>query len=180
MTLIDNRGNLVDAPLTLTEMVEMRVYRAITIDLTSLAALRERGQTFYEIKLSRPQLFANKAGGLRTTKPDEIEFSTLRQEGDDVFEWWTMNRSRPGSSEPALQQCVQCHSGGGINSLNSRAHLLRPNGAQADPDEVPADRQREAATQWWASDNNETIDWKHDRYDWGLLNGYWRSGNRLH
>jgi hypothetical protein len=24
------------------------------------------------------------------------------------------------------------------------------------------------------------INWKHDRYDWGLLNGYWRSGNRLH
>jgi hypothetical protein len=103
----------------------------------------------------------------------------LRQEGDDVFEWWVMNRSRPGM-EPALQQCTICHSGGGINSLNSRAHLLRPNGAQPDPNEVHADRPREAATQWWAGDNNETIDWKHDRYDWGLLNGYWRSNKRLH
>jgi hypothetical protein len=77
------------------------VYRAITAagpnspDITSLAALGERsGQTFYEIKLSRPQLFANKAGGLRATKPDEIEFSTLRQEGDDVFEWW-VNEPQP-------------------------------------------------------------------------------------
>jgi hypothetical protein len=177
MTLFDNRGNLVDAPVT--ESVQIRVYRAITIDQTSLAALRERGQICYEIKLSRPQLFAGQAGGLRATKPDEIEFSTLRQEGDDVFEWWVVNRSRPGISEPFLQLCVQCHSGGGINSLNSRAHLLRPNGAQPDPNEVHADRP-EAATQWWASDNNETIDWKHDRYDWGLLNGYWRSDNKLH
>ena len=29
------------------------------------------------------------------------------------------------------------------------------------------DRLRETAMQWWARDN-ETIDWKHDRYDWGL------------
>ena len=83
------------------------------------------------------------------------------------------------AQEPALQQCAVCHSRGGINSLNSRTHLLRPNGAQPDPNEVPA-HPREVATQWWASDNNETIDWKHDRYDWGLLNGYWGSGNRLH
>ena len=185
MTLFDSRGNLVDAPIT--ESVQIRVYRAITAagpngpDVTSLPALAERsGQTFYEIKLSRPQLFANKAGGLRATAPDEIEFSTLRQEGDDVFEWWIMNRSRPGSSEPALQQCAICHSRGGISSLNSRAHLLRPNGAQQDPNEAQPDRPKESASQWWASDSSETVTWKHDRYDWGLLNGYWRSDNRLH
>jgi hypothetical protein len=184
MTLFDNQGNLVEAPIT--ESVQIRVYRAITAagpsgpDVTSLAPLGERsGQTFYEIKLSRPQLFAHKAGGLRAMKPDEIEFSTLQQQGDDGFEWWVMNRNRPQSSVPALQQCAICHSRGGISSLNSRAHLLRPNGAQPDPNEVHPDRPREAATQWSAIDN-ETIAWKHDRYDWGLLNGYWRSDNRLH
>ena len=186
MTLFDNRGNLVDAALT--ESVQMRVYREITgsgpnkgPDTTSLPALAERsGQTFYEIKLSRPLLFANRAGGLRATKPDEIEFSTLRQEGDDIFEWWVMNRSRPGSSEPALQQCAICHSGRGINSLNSRARLLKPNGAQSEPNEPHSDGLQEATPLWWTSDNNETIDWKRDRYDWGLLNGYWRSGKKLH
>ncbi|MGA8216104.1 MAG: hypothetical protein WB799_21115 [Candidatus Sulfotelmatobacter sp.] len=185
MTLFDNRGNLVDAPVT--ESVQMRVYRTITTagpngpDITSLAALGERsGQIFYEIKLSRPQLFANRVGGLRATGPDEIEFSTLRQEGDDVFEWWVANRGRPGSSEPALQMCVECHSGGGINSLNSRAQLLKPNAAQPDPAATPPDRLRDAAPQWWTSDNGETIDWKHDRYDWGLLKGYWKSSGRFH
>jgi hypothetical protein len=185
MTLFDDHGNLVEAPIT--ESVQVRVYRTIAAagpngpDMTSLAALSERsGQTFYEIKLSRPQLFANRAGGLIATKPDEIEFSTLRQEGDDVFEWWVTNRNRPGSSEPALQQCASCHFRGGINSLNSRAHLLRPNGAQPDPNAVHPDHPKEAVMQWWSSDNNETVDWKHDRYDWGLLNGYWRSSNTLH
>ncbi len=86
MTLFDSRGNLVDSPIT--ESVQIRVYRAITAagpngpDVTSLPALAERsGQTFYEIKLNRPQLFANKAGGLRAMAPDEIEFSTLRAGG---------------------------------------------------------------------------------------------------
>jgi hypothetical protein len=182
MTLFDNQGNLVEAPIT--ESVQIRVYRAITTagpegpDMTSLSALAERsGQTFYEIKLSRPQFFANKAGGLRATAADEIEFSTLRQEGDDIFEWWIMNRNRTGGSLPALQQCSICHSGGGINSLNSRERLLKPNGAQQDPEGLQSDRPRQVAPQWWTGD--ETIAWKHDRYDWGLLNGYWQSNGRL-
>jgi len=182
MTLFDNQGALAEAPIT--ESVQIRVYRSITTagpdnpDVTSLTALAERsGQIFYEIKLIRPQLFANQAGGLTATAPDEIEFSTLRQQGDDVFEWWIMNRNRRGSRESALQQCAICHPGGGIKSLSSRAQLLRPNGAQPDPQEGPADRRNKAAPRWWASD--ETIFWKHDRYDWGLLNGYWRSSGRL-
>src|SRR5580658_2262179 len=187
MTLFDNRGNLVDTPIT--ESVQIRMYRTITPrgpngpDMTSLAALGERsGQTFYEIKLSRPQLFANTAGGLITTKPDEIEFSTLRQEGDDLFEWWVMNRNRPpspASSEAALQQCAVCHFGGGISSLNSRAYLLRPNGAQSDPNEAHPNSPQ-VTPRWWASDQDETIGWKQDRYDWGLLNGYWKSANSVH
>jgi hypothetical protein len=178
MTLFDNQGNLVEIPIT--ESVQIRVYRSLDgPDPTSLAALAECcGQTFYELKLIRPRLFANKAGGLRATAPDEIEFSTLRQEGDDIFEWWIMNRNRPESSVPALQMCSICHPGGGIKSLNSRAQLLRPNGAQPDPEEAQPDRQSKMEPHWWA--NDETILWKQDRYDWGLLNGYWRSGNRLH
>jgi hypothetical protein len=185
MTLFDNRGNLVEAPIT--ESVQLRVYRAITPsgdnhgpDVTSLPTLGGRsGQFFYEIKLSRPRLFANQAGGLRATRPDEVEFSTLQQEGDDIFEWWVKNRKRLGGSEPALQQCAICHSHGGINSLNSRARLLKPSDAQADPNEVPPDRLPAAAPVWWASDSNETIQWKQDRYDWGVLNGYWSAGGKL-
>jgi hypothetical protein len=85
-----------------------------------------------------------------------------------------------GNSEPALQQCVTCHSGGGISSLNSPAHLLRPNGAQPDPNEAPPNRPKESASQWWASDSSETTNWKNDRYDWGLLNGYWKSSAGSH
>jgi len=177
MTLFDDHGNLVEAPIT--ESVQIRVYRAITMasptpDITSLPALAQRsGQDFYEIKFSRPQLFANKSGGLRATAPDEIEFSTLQQQGDDVFEWWVVNCSRPASSVSALQECPVCHSAGGINSLNSRRKLLRPNELQHD-----SPGGHGPGPYWWASD--ETTDWKHDRYDWGLLNGYWRSGNRSH
>jgi hypothetical protein len=176
MTVFDDHGNLVEAPIT--ESVQIRVYRAITMasptpDITSLTALAERsGQDFYEIRLSRPQLFANKSGGLRATAPDEMEFSTFQQQGDDIFEWRVMNRSRLASSVSALQECPVCHSAGGINSLNSRRMLLKPNELQHDRPGGYG-----PGPYWWASD--ETKDWKHDRYDWGLLNGYWRSGNGL-
>jgi hypothetical protein len=91
-----------------------------------------------------------------------------------------MNRNRPASSEPALQMCVECHSRGGINSLNSRAYLLRPNAAQSDPNQAPPDFLQKATPHWWTSDSDETIGWKHDRYDWGRLNGYWRSAYGVH
>jgi hypothetical protein len=177
MTLFDDHGNLVEAPIT--ESVQIRVYRAITMagptpDITSMPALAERsGQDFYEIRLSRPQLFANKSGGLRATAPDEMEFSTFQQQGFDFFEWWLMNRSRPASLVSALQECPVCHSAGGINSLNSRRNLLKPNELQHDSPGGYGPQ-----FNWWAGD--ETKDWKHDRYDWGLLNGYWRAGNGLH
>jgi len=179
MTLFDKRGNLVDAPIT--ESVQIRVYRAITAadphccDAPSLAALAERsGQDFYEIKLSRPLLFARKAGGFRAVAPDETEFSILRQEGDDVFEEWERYHTPLEKQDPALQQCIVCHAGGGISSLNSRRALLKPNELQHDS----VGGTVASGPYWWASD--QTTDWKYDRYDWGLLNGYWSSAGKPH
>jgi hypothetical protein len=169
LTLFDDHGNLVPAPIT--ESVQIRVYRTITAskenryesqDFEELAT--RSGQGFYEITLSRPQLFANKAGGLRATAPDEREFSVR---ADDPFEPLAKNliplRLR---TVPIFLQCAICHTAGGINSLESRSRLLKPNPLQHDLAGKP-NRPR-----WWEYD--QTISWKHDRYDWGLLNGYWR------
>jgi hypothetical protein len=175
MTLFDDHGNLVPAPIT--ESVQIRVYRTITAskeeryESENFEELTTRGgQAFYEITLSRPQLFANKAGGLRATGRDEREFSVR---ADDPFEPLAKSliplRLR---TEPIFLQCAICHSAGGINSLESRSRLLKPNPLQQDLAGKPN------GSRWWEYD--QTIKWKHDRYDWGLLNGYWRSGDRLH
>src|SRR5438445_576484 len=62
MMLFDNQGNLVATPVT--ESVQIRVYRAIA----------KSGQDCYEIRLSRPQLFGSKSGGLRAIASNEKEF----------------------------------------------------------------------------------------------------------
>jgi hypothetical protein len=175
ITLFDDHGNLIPAPIT--GSVQIRVYRAITAskeeryESENFEELTTRGgQAFYEIVLSRPQLFANKAGGLRATGPDEREFSVR---ADDPFEPLAKNliplRLR---TQPIFLQCAICHSAGGINSLESRSRLLKPNPLQHDF------AGKAHGPRWWEYD--QAINWKHDRYEWGLLTGYWRSSSRLH
>ncbi|MFZ0637156.1 MAG: hypothetical protein WAM08_16675 [Candidatus Acidiferrales bacterium] len=178
MNLFDNRGNLLNAPIT--ESVQMRVYRSIPASAQQLTEPRNRadviarsGQDFYEIKLSRAQLFAGDAGGLRAVARDEIEFSSFRQHGDDLFEESVENHTPLGKQLPALQECVFCHSQPGINSLETRRRLLWPNEGQHDDPK----HDYGPGPFWW--DTDQTIDWKQDRYDWGLLNGYWRSAGSL-
>jgi hypothetical protein len=172
--LFDNQGKLAPAPIT--ESIQIRVYRAITPtqegccsgDMSDVA--RNSGQDFYQITLSRPQLFAGKAGGLRATGLDERELSTFQQQGGDLIDDMTENPALRKKWPPALQTCLMCHSRGGLHSLNSLEKLLKPNWRQRDPGDAPY------PPRWWL-DTGET-EWKRDRYDWGLLNGYWNASAR--
>jgi hypothetical protein len=175
MMLFDNQGGL--APTGITESIQIRVYRAIAVkdrvnaeSASSLAeAVKNSGQDFYQIRLSRPQLFANKAGGLRATEPHEKEFGTFNSFGadeGDPNQYLSLDQY-----QPVLQTCFTCHRGAGINSLNSRAALLRPNWLQHDDPGAYAPDQ-----QWWVYGDDT---WrKQKQYEWGLLNGYWKSGSK--
>jgi hypothetical protein len=171
MTVFDNQGNL--AASSITESVQIRVYRAITTaqernfgngDMAQI--LRNSGQDFFEFKLSRPLLFSGKHGGLRAVGRDEKELSTFQQKGDDLIE--RRHREPDSSSKlPELQTCVWCHNGGGVQSLNSRANLLKPNRRQQEPRSV------DYGPIYWG--DGAAIGWKGNHYDWGLLNGYWKA-----
>jgi hypothetical protein len=167
MTLFDGQGQLVPAPIT--ESVQIRVYRSITTaqDEHAESDFKEHtassGQDFYEIRLSRPQLFANKGGGLRAVGQEEREFLIFESPGHDEVE---DSERWPLEKHPAiLRLCVACHRGTGINSLNTREKLLKPR--------LLHDAQRAYPPRWW--ENDGTIYWKQERYDWGLLNGYWKA-----
>jgi hypothetical protein len=170
MTLFDSHGNLVPAPVT--ESVQIRVYRALTAEKENhletdnfAAAIAHSGQDVYEVRLSRPQFFANKAGGLRAVGRGEREFPIFRMQGEDMIEPWTKSLIPLGQRMPTIvEQCPVCHSAGGINSLGSREKLFKPNPLQHDTAGGYLPR-------WW--ENDETISWKQSRYDWGLLKGYW-------
>ena len=172
MTLFDNFGNLLPAPIT--ESVQIRVYRTTGASTTRDASVFDEmiarsGQDFYEIRLGRQQLFAKQAGGLRIVGPSEREFFTFNAHGDDQIE---SSGRRPSSQyPPIIKMCAECHRGSGINSLNTREKLLKPGFLRTDPSWTNS-------SQWW--ENDGTTWWKQQRYDWGLLNGYWAASERLH
>ena len=85
LTLFDNHGRLVNSPMT--ESVQIRVYREIR-ESDDLSASRDEAfvqssPECYDIELSRTQLFAAKAGGLRSLQPDEKDFTKLSVPGPD-------------------------------------------------------------------------------------------------
>jgi hypothetical protein len=167
MALFDDHGNLVPAPIT--ESVQIRVYRTSTTTMADAEhasfldeMMARSGQDFYEIRLSRPQLFANQAGGLRIVGTSEREFFTFNAHGDDQIE--SSGRWPSSQYPPITKMCAECHRGTGIGSLNTREKLLKPGFLRSDPTWTYPLR-------WW--ENDGTIYWKQQRYDWGLLNGYW-------
>jgi len=171
-TLIDNQGSLEAS--SITESVQIRVYRAITMaeernfgNGNMSEILKKAGQSFYEIRLSRPLLFSSRHGGLRAEGRDETELSTFQQKGDDEIDVSPGIHIDRGKSLPELQSCVWCHNGGGVRSLNSRASLLKPNRMQQEPRDV------NYGPIYWG--DGAAIGWKQNRYDWGLLNGYWKA-----
>jgi hypothetical protein len=169
MITFDRSGELVPTPIT--ENVQIRVYHSVParidhndVNVDWSAARSEQDR--YELRLSRRKLFAREAGGLRALGPDEKEFLTFKSQGEDPF---VEPRSLQQFRSRVLDGCVACHSAPGINSLQSRIHLLKPNPLQRDPDKPES----EASPLWWGAD--EVVWWKQQHHDWGLLNGYWNA-----
>jgi len=170
--LINREGNMESVPIT--ESVQIRVYRTVTsIDRTPgetastlTEASKNSGQDFYQIRLSRPQFFAVRAGGLRATESSEKEFMMFDAFGAD--EGVRGRYMSLDQYQPVLLTCFMCHRGAGINSLNSRERLVKPNWLQHDSDPGTP-----APAQSWSY---EAPEWSRNRYDWGLLSGYWKSG----
>jgi len=154
MNLFDHDGALVSAPIT--ESVQIRVFHNVPAigpnwqyDQNAAAT----SQDVYEIKLNRAKLFAGKSGGLGAVTRDDQDFRILQSHGFDF-------------DGPAriLDGCATCHTGSGIYSVRSIASLLKPSQAQR------------GAADAYRNETTATLFWKQDQYDWGLLNGYWRSG----
>jgi hypothetical protein len=172
MVLFDNQGNLVVSRIT--QSVQIRVYREITTararDFSAgpTAMARNSGQDFFEIRIRRPLLFSGKQGGLRATTRDEIEPPAFQTMGFDLID--ATSREPDHSSArfaPIMQTCLHCHSGGGISSFSSLDSLLKPTRVQREPQDVSY-----GPTYW---NYSNAVGWKENNYDWGLLNGYWKT-----
>jgi hypothetical protein len=155
MLLIDNNGEIV--PTKLTESVQLRVY--LTVD-------NQRNgfdQRAFELKLSRAELFAKRAGGLHNVSQDERDFAIFLSHDIDPFE---LQDSHPNQTAAFGQNralnCNTCHSGPGIHSVLSYSQLfsqplLRIKFESSTPESI----------------KESTISYKKQQANWGLLQGFW-------
>jgi hypothetical protein len=147
MILIDSQGNL--RPTGIIEDVQIRVHRTIPSEIPrALNTSRNEARTAldpFEFKLSRARLFSGASGGLRPVAAEESEFAVFLSHGID----W--------ESRISLKACASCHFRPGVfASVLSRGRDVIPSSnLNNEPSEAP-----------WA---------KRRRYDWGLLQGLWRS-----
>ena len=115
MVLIDNQGNF--RPTNIVESVQIRVHRIVPREIpqtfSGRAETRAEMDTF-ELKLSRPKLFAGESGGLRAVLPGEREFAHFLSHGID----W--------ESRVSLTACSNCHFGAGVYSVRSRGGDIVP------------------------------------------------------
>ncbi len=154
MNLFDRDGSLASVPIT--ESVQIRVFRNTPAngdlnshyDQNAAAA----SQDMNEIKLDRAKLFAGKSGGLKAVARDEQDWRMLQSHGFDLDE-----------RVKVLDDCATCHTGSGIYSIRSVISLVKPSPAQR------------GAPDAYRNEATSTLFWKGDQYNWGLLNGYWKS-----
>ena len=160
LILIDDQGNL--TPTSLTESVQIRVYRSIPAGIEIREMEARRTQDVFEFRLDRKKLFGGEAGGLREVLREETDFMLFRAHGIDWFEKLGDPESAKSS---ALNQCASCHASPGIHSVLSYSERrfqpsIRP----------PAFTESKISDQ-----ENMFIGSKQRQYEWGLLRGFWQA-----
>jgi hypothetical protein len=120
--VIDTDGKLL--PTAVTESVQLRVYHAITPGTQYMNYINgpsSHDQDFFEFRMSRPELFGRRNGGLVAVHPGETEYATFSTHGMDAFESTT-----PFAGQGVvLQRCLGCHSDSGIHSVQSRVQWMQ-------------------------------------------------------
>ncbi|MGZ4964870.1 MAG: hypothetical protein ACXWDN_04795 [Limisphaerales bacterium] len=156
--LIDDSGQPVASPLT--ESVQIRRYLDVTRHAGSSRDATPT-QAFCEFIVSREQLFHEPSASLRSVNRGEKQFMHFMSKGFDPFDG-PFNHNEPVAKHmPRALDCMTCHSGRGIQSVNSFINafhertLYLPSVAALD-----ANRERDI-----------TVDWKQSQFSWGLFKG---------
>jgi len=148
IVLIGSGGNLIRTHLT--ESVQMRVYRAIHLDLGGTGT---HSQDVFEFRMTREGLLSG-SGGLRAIAPGEKEFAVFHTHGIDVFE---SEGEKPESEEGVvLDRCSGCHVFAGIHSFLSYSRARFGAGTGTPPKLIGSNPDREAVVQiGWIAHHHE-------------------------
>ena len=162
LILVNNLGEIV--PTRITESVQLRVYHAITPGtyyMNYINGPSSHDQDFFEFRMSRPELFAHRGGGLVAIAPSQAEFATFATHGVDPFEL----RNAVDRQTVILQRCRACHSDSGIHSVQSRVQWMKWRHDTNDHNES------EDPISW---ENYVTVTRKEQQPDFKLLQSLWQ------
>jgi hypothetical protein len=163
LIVVDSTGNLV--PTKLTESVQLRIYHAITPGTRHMNYINgpsSHDQDFVEFRMSRPELFAGRHGGLVAVGPSETEFATFNTHGMDGFDAAHASEGQ----NVVLKRCGGCHSDSGIHSVQSRMRWMGPSpGAGGQPNHSDP----------IAWETHVTITLKAQQPEFKLLQSFWQN-----
>lgn len=154
MMLIDDTGQIV--PSAVIQSIQLRAFPG--------------REAFSELRMSRADLFAGRAGGLRMIGPDEGDFVTFSAKGMDPLE--RQPQPDPLRLRPVLAGCVNCHHveyEPAIQTIQSLRQMLRPMAL--------VDSRQERWGRWFQA-TIIAAEAKRRRYEWGVLEGLWQSQPR--
>jgi hypothetical protein len=141
-----------------TELVQMRVYRKIPPLPGPGEHFRPESsqQDVYEFVLDRPKLFAGEPG-LRAVGKEEPEEPFVR----DFSDRFVRKAGDPQSPVVGrqLQNCIGCHQGPGIHSVNSMRRGLKTSSGET------------FRTYAFDVELSYTVKTKVKQFEWGLLQG---------
>ena len=163
MTVINREGKIVSTPLVQT--VQLRVYRKVGEEIKD----HKTSQAAFKFTLNRRDLFGKRTGGLKPVSQDKSTGLSLVY-NDDYFESGTH-----ASNSTVMQSCINCHSCGGATAKSifsfkqddwvPEARAMSLNKLRLLPTSVSLEQKR-------------AINWKSQRHDWGLLQGWLETHSR--
>ncbi len=157
MTVINREGKIVSTPLVQT--VQLRVYRKVGEEIKD----HKTSQAAFKFTLNRRDLFGKRTGGLKPVSQDKRTGLSLVY-NDDYFE-----SGKHASASTVMQSCINCHSCGGATAKSifsfkqddwvPEARSMSLNKLRLLPTNIALEQKR-------------AINWKSQRHDWGLLQGW--------
>jgi len=151
--LINNKGEIRNSPLM--ESVQIRVIRTILPNHSSGGE-----QSFFLFTLDQRKLLQGE-GGLVARGKDDLGFDLVLEYGQDPLQKHSERSRDPvyHGEFSRVSSCFSCHSAPGIFSMNSYIQFFQDRRTL-----VPPTLQE---------GTSESLEWKQEQYNWGLLQAYW-------
>ncbi|HTX22720.1 MAG TPA: hypothetical protein VMD27_12805 [Candidatus Aquilonibacter sp.] len=166
MCVIDTDGRI--QPTHVVESIQIRTY----LNLRSIFNVPRDGnppQHFDEFRMTR-----DSQADLVSIAQDARDFTSNNSffsMGIDPFEYDSQAQTNNDSTKYqsiVLKSCFECHSGAGIDSVNTYTRFLSDEPSFVTTSIADLSPEREAEV---------TVEWKQQQFNWGLLQGLWHQSN---